>query len=281
MSNGNVYTNEDQLNFTGHGVLVNGSGVFFDSPATTLSGNDVTVFVGGNRSFETEKQKFAPSNRVELYELDCTALGGDLLRFSPSARENDPIYFGGHEYTAIPIEAEGFETSGKGTLPTPTLRMMNTASVQSLIIGYDDLIGAVLYRIRTFRTFLDDGASPDFNAKFPIDVYKIDRKAAQNKVFVEFELAASIDQEGRMIPGRQILKDYCTHIYRRYDSTTGDFDYTEATCPYVGTSYFDVNNNSTTKENDRCGKKLSSCRARFGQNGILPTRAFPGVARIR
>ena len=90
-----------------------------------------------------------------------------------------------------------------------------------------------------------------------------------------------MDQEGRKLPGRQVLKDACTHIYRFPDGM-GDFDYTNATCPYVGTDYFEATGASTNDPAlDKCGKKLSDCRLRFGQHGVLPTRAFPGVARVR
>jgi len=171
--------------------------------------------------------------------------------------------------------------SGKGTLPSPKLRVLNTPTLNASIITLGDLIGSTLYRIRTFRTFLDDGSDPDPNAKLPIDVFKIERKAVHNKVYVEWELSAAMDHEGKMIPARQIIRDYCTHIYRVWNPETETFDYTKATCPFAGLSYFDEQDRPTNASGDRCGKRLSSCRARFGNNNQLPTRAFPGVAKVR
>jgi len=233
--------------------------------------------------FETEKQKFSPSNLVTMFDLDLTTIigGVGVLQFTSTAFESEAVVWQGNMYTPIPIEADGFEISSSGSLPAPTLRVLNTTSLQSSVIALNDLLGATLTRTRTFKTFLDDGATPDPTAYFPQDVFKVDRKISQNKVFIEWELAASIDQEGRMIPGRQIIRDYCTHIYRRYDTDTADFNYDQATCPYTGGLFFDENNVPCAASADRCGKRLSSCRARFGTTVELPTRAFPGVAKIR
>src|SRR5262249_20760879 len=108
--------------------------------------------------------------------------------------------------------------------------------------------------------------------------YEIKRKVAQNKVYVEWELGAAIDVQGVMIPGRVILQDACTHLYRRWNGTA--FDYSKATCPYTGTSSFDQNGNAVGPSGDRCSKRIApGCKLRCGV-GPLPPRAFPGVARV-
>lgn len=254
---------------TNLGLLGVPSTDYYESPQTESAG------------FHSEKQKFTPSNLVTLFELDTTDLGGEILRFTSSALTESAAFFGGKRYAPIPVEASGFEITSTGTLPTPTLRVLNTPTFLQGVISLGDLIGATLTRIRTFRTFLDDGATPDSNAHYPLDIYVVDRKASQNKVFIEWELAASIDQEGKMIPGRQILRDYCSHLYRRWDVLSGTFDYTKASCPYAGGSSYDVNNNPVTSANDVCSKNLTGCRKRFGDKAELPIRAFPGVARVR
>lgn len=227
-----------------------------------------------------ESQSFSPDDLVVLFELDATALGGSVLRFTSSAWETQSIVFDTNTYVPVPIEAEGFEWNGRGQFPTPTLRISNVNKVASaVVIDFDDLLGATVKRTRTFRQFLDDGATPDTTAIFPIDVYKVERKTAHNKVFIEWELSSAIDQEGKRIPGRQVLRDACTHKYRRWTGSV--FDYVDATCPYTGTANFDETGQSTTNDKDRCGKRLSDCRLRFGEHGTLPTRAFPGLARIR
>lgn len=252
-------------------------------PAASISvtGYNVNVSTARNPKIARESQKFSTDNLVELFELDCTDLGGSTLRFTGSAFPTEAIEYGGNTYTPVPIMAEGFEVNGKGTLPTPTLKILNSNSLQASLISLNDLQGAVVRRIKTFRCFLDQGENPDPNAHFPIDVFKVDRKVAGNKYYVEWVLAAAIDQEGRQIPGRQVLRNYCQYTYRVWNSTTESFDYTNATCPYTGSKYYDTVDSVCSITGDVCGKRLSSCKLRFGENASLPFGGFPGVARIR
>jgi lambda family phage minor tail protein L len=222
-------------------------------------------------------QLFAPGEMVVLFELDCSFVGGPVYHFTSTAYSTEAIVFDGVTYVPIDVEADGFECSGQGSLPTPKIRLSNANQVvNSAVITYSDLIGATFTRIRTFKQFLDDGDTPNPAAVMPLDIYKIERKVNQNKVFIEWELSASIDQAGKKLPGRQVLKDACTHIYRRY--VDGDFDYSKATCPYVDTNYFTrIDEDTTNPALDQCGKRLTSCRLRFGEHGKLPTRSFPGI----
>jgi lambda family phage minor tail protein L len=226
-------------------------------------------------------QSFEPGDLIELFELDATSLGGQVYRFTSSVYGENSVVFDGLTYTPIDFKSSGWEVNGKGLQPTPVISISNVALVlSSAVIDFDDLIGAVITRIRTFRQFLDDGAEPNPTA-VKIDIYRVERKSSHNKVFIEWELSSVLDQQGVRLPGRQILKDACTHRYRRYDSDTGAFDYTTATCPYAGSVYFTATDSPTASPAlDVCGKRLTSCRARFGEHGNLPTRAFPGSARF-
>lgn len=221
--------------------------------------------------------------RVELFQIDARAIGGPVYYMTnDKGADGNPIMWGGQEYTPTPIEAEGFEWNGQGALPQPKIRVANvTRLLSAAILDYNELLGAVVTRFVTFAKFLDDGDETDPNAWLTKDVYKINRKSAQTNKIVEWELAAALDQEGKVIPGRQILRNACTHIYRTYNSTTGQFDYTRATCPYAGASTFDTNGSPSANSGDKCGKKVSDCKLRFGESAELPFRGFPGVARTR
>jgi len=231
-------------------------------------------------SLKTTQQLFAPGRLVVLYELDTIALGGPVLRFTSTALESSAIVYGGQTYAPINVETEGFDADSDGSLPTPKLRVSNVEfAFQALLYGFNDLVGASFLRVRTFRQFLDDGTDPDTNARFPDDVYIINRKVKQNKVLVEWELKSPLDQEGAYLPGRQILKTSCSHTYRIW--TGSAFDYSNTTCPYAGSLYFNSGGVlESLPENDQCGKRLSSCRLRFGENGVLPFAGFPGVSKI-
>ena len=226
-----------------------------------------------------ESQSFSPSALVELYVLDATALGGSLYRFCPSSNGNANVVFDGNTYTAIAFESEGWEWNGKGQFPTPTIRIDNVnKTLLSAVIGFGDLVGATVTRTRTFKKFLDGEPSADPTAIFSVDVYTVERKTKHDKISIEWELSAAMDQFGKRLPGRQILKDACMRTYRVWDGAA--FVYTNAQCPYTGTTYFDENGDSTVQASDKCGKRLSDCKKRFGTNGELPFWGFPGAGNL-
>jgi len=231
-----------------------------------------------------EVQKLETDALVSMYELDTTPIGGTLIyRFTAMPRGSAPIAFNGNVYEPIDIEVDGFNWDGQGAFPRPRIRISNVAGlVTGAIVTMGDIIGARFKRIRTFARHLDDGADPDPDAVFPAEIYTVDQRTKHTKVFVEWQLAAYIDQIGVMIPRRQCLRDTCSHTYRTYNSDTSSFDYAGVTCPYTGSAKFTEAGTSTGNAAlDSCGRRVVDCRKRFGDNAVLPTRAFPGVARVR
>lgn len=232
-----------------------------------------------------EAQKADPSAYIVLFELKETNVSPGatptIIRFTSSVHSNGPITFGGNIYIAIPVEAEGFELKSAGTLPTPSLRVaLNGNPVGESLRSVDDFIGWELKRIRTLAIFLDGGDTPDSTATLPIDVYRVERKVGQTLETIEWELQAAIDQEGVMLPKRQIIRDFCTHRYRVWDEDAMVYNYTNVTCPFVGANSYDEQNNLTSdKSNDVCGRTVRSCGTRFGRGVSLPTTAFPGAGQ--
>jgi len=228
-------------------------------------------------SIAEEIQKLSADTIVELYEIDATALGDQIYRLHSGTNElNGDLVWQGNTYSAFPVEAEGFELSTDGKMPRPKLRVANvTGLFTGLLKSFDDFIGVKVARKRTFVKYLDavnfiGGVNPtaDVNVYFPDDVYYIDRKSAENRVLIEFELASVLDLNGVKLPRRQIIQNTCQWIYK-----SGE-------CGYTGTNYFDIYDQATIQENDVCGKRLSSCKLRFGDNAVLPYGAFVGVGRI-
>lgn len=233
-------------------------------------------------TIEESKQSLSPGRRVELYDFDATDIGGSSYNFVSSFVEEQPVAWRGKIYTPIPIKASGFEVSGKGVLPTPSLQISNILLLPgSIINSLGDPLGAKITRWVTFEQYLDTGETPSANDYIDPQIFYIERKVNQNRVFVEFELSSAMDQHGRELPKRQVLRDTCPLVYRKYNSTTAEFDYTKATCPYAGTQYYKANGDSTTNPAlDVCGKRLLECKKRFGDNP-LPFGGFPAVSRIR
>lgn len=234
-------------------------------------------------TIETEVQKLELDNIITLYQLDTTPIGGtQIFPFTKRMYDTSFVQFGGVEYAAIDITASGFLYDGRGAFPTPTLQISNVNNLlTAVVVELKDLVGSKLTRIRTFEQYLDTGSNPDPDAMFTPDVYQVEQKTRHNRIFIEWKLSSILDQSGRQIPARTMLRDVCTQTYRIYRPATDTFDYTNATCPYVGTQYFDEKDLIVPKPDDKCSKRLSGCKLRFGQNGQLPTRAFPGISKVR
>lgn len=226
----------------------------------------------------TEAQALAPDAMVHLYELDTSRYGGPIYTWTPGPIGNASVVFGGVTYTPVPLQIEGMAMDGQGPVPRPKVTIPNVSGFASqLMASSGDLLGCKVTRKRTFRKFLDGQPGADSTAVFGPDIWYVDRVAARGPDLVTFELAAAMDIVGKMMPGRQVIRDSCTHIYRTFRS--GGF--VAGTCPYAGSSYFKADGTVTAQPaEDVCGKRLSDCRKRF-PSGALPTRAFPGATQVR
>lgn len=245
---------------------------------------------------ERDAQRLDVGTKVELFKFDATNLDGSTVYYFCSSKQGTDILWKGNVHTQIPIQLSQNERSSTGPFPTLNLRISNVGLLPAAMINsLGDPLGATVTRWVTFSEFLDGAVRADPNAHFPPEIFIVERKIVQNEKYVEFELSSSVDAEGVELPFRTVIRDACTHIYRRWvaeDSLPGggSFDYTKATCPYAGsddieggteTPYFEVNGASTTEGSlDVCGKRLTDCEKRFGTKD-LPFYGFPGVARIR
>ena len=157
---------------------------------------------------------------------------------------NGKVVWQSNEYLRYPVEASGFAFQ-KGQLPRPQITISNALSLISavmlevnLITAGNDLTGAKVTRIRTLAKFLDEtnfasnglfvqenstdyialedsdlfaqeSTSPGTpaNNEFPREIYYIDRKVAENRDVVTFELASVSDLAGIRLPKRQCTRD--------------------------------------------------------------------------
>lgn len=232
-------------------------------------------------SLATTAQSLSPGDIVVLFDLDTAPIGGsDVWHLCSGLLANGALpQWKGHTYTPYPIEASGFEWAGRGALPKPRLLVSNVAGLLlPAVIQYNDLVGARLTRWKTFVKYLDGQANADPNSYFIPDVYYIDRKSQQTKDMIELELAASLDQQGVMIPRRQFIRDTCSETYRRWNGT----GFVAGTCPYAGAARFTRTDGATADPAlDSCSKRLSGCQARFGTAAELPFSGWPGISKTR
>lgn len=227
-----------------------------------------------NPSVASEIQKLAPSTRIELFVIDMTAQGDSIYRFHGGLNEiSGPIIWQGNSYLPWPVQATGFDFNTSGQLPRPKMSIGNVnGSIAALVLALNDCIGAKVTRKVTMAKFLDaenfaSGVNPtaDPTAALYDEVFYIDRKSREDSTVVEFELTAPFDVMGVKLPRRQIIQNVCPWRYRGSE------------CGYTGTSYFNADDTpAASASQDVCGKRLTSCKARFGANAELPFGGFPG-----
>ena len=237
------------------------------------------VWLVGSELIAQEIQKYAPSQIIEMFELDLTPLGGDVMRFHSGVNQMQAaLVWQGNTYGYYPIAASGFDKATNSQLPRPTLVASNVMSnITALILQYGDLTGMKVTRKRTMAKYLDPvnfpgGLNPlaDPSAEYPDDIFYIEQRVREDDEAVEFQLASSLDMENVKLPRRQIVQNICPWKYRG------------AECGYTGTNYFDANDSPVADSGlDVCGKRLTSCKCRFGQYAELPYGGFPGAGLLR
>ena len=274
----------------------------------TVIGNEVqdgTVTWMAVSIIAGDLQTPSPDAIIEMFELSLNpAIHGtnEIYRFhagTNSLSGYGNIFWKNKEYLKFPVEADGFEYNGQGQLPRPKIRISNIfGTITAILLTLPNgLEGAKLTRIRTLARYLDpinfpasgdalltednfyilleDGGkilleafnvSADEAAEFPQEIFYIDRKTAETRDVVEFEMVSAMDLAGVRAPKRQCIGNICQWRYRSNE------------CGYNGTSYFDAEDNAVALASlDVCGKRLASCKARFGANAELPFGSFPGI----
>ncbi len=224
----------------------------------------------------------APDTIIELFEMQLSSTlhgSNDTYRWHNGCNANvsGNIVFASQTYTRQPIEATGFAYSSTGTLPRPTLTISNATGVMTTLLLLvnetttgNDLGGAEVRRIRTLKKYLDGESGADPNARFPTELWAVDRKSAENRSVVSFELASKLDLPNTRVPQRQLIGNICQWAYRSSE------------CSYTGSSYWKADDTvASSLAQDVCGKRLSSCKLRFGANGNLPFGSFPAAGRTQ
>ena len=192
---------------------------------------------GGGFNLQKTLQDADAKTIVELFDFELnTAQHGEttVYRFTNTKNElGNDIVWQGNTYTAIPLKAEGYEASGQGTLPRPSISVSNLLGTFTTLLALlpDGLEGCKVTRTRTLSKFLDavnftgvgtyveadywvaeynlaTGLESDPTSYFrPRDIYFIDRKAMENRNVISYEMCSAFDLAGVRLPKRQILPD--------------------------------------------------------------------------
>lgn len=181
---------------------------------------------------------------IEMFEIDFSNLQNDfsfldkqykinlgsepVYRFCSSVNLTNPVKWQGKEYQPLPINTSDFEIPSDGRLPRPKLIIANPSGLLSTIVLMNyDFHGCRVTRKRTFAKFLDDSNfrsrtgdpknpsnQADPNAFLPDEVFYINKKIAETRETLEFELTSILEMEGVRFPAREMLADHCSFRYR-------------------------------------------------------------------
>ena len=189
----------------------------------------------------SELNKINPSSIIELFELELTVglhipAGNPnnldtVFRFHAGANLNNfgPIRFNGNDYQRVAVQIEGFEDTGKGTIPSPTLTFSNLGGITkdgtvmtmsdflaivNLTTPGNDLLDAKVTRLMPLASALDNdnfvGDNPfgtPSTDRLQDRIYFIDRKSVENRQVVQFELVSVLDMQNKRIPARIVTRD--------------------------------------------------------------------------
>tara|TARA_B100000519_G_scaffold103304_1_gene89553 strand:+ start:1717 stop:2982 length:1266 start_codon:yes stop_codon:yes gene_type:complete len=177
---------------------------------------------------QAQKQEI-DSSIVVLWELQLkndeyahffSGLEADLSTVQFRDREDSSVI---NSYTALPLEAEGFEVQSDGPAQRPTISFANVLSTfgdalqlsDGTVLTNKDLLGKKLYRRRTLYKYCygQSGDSPDRSIEYPIQMYFVDRIADETPELIVFELASGFDLAGTMTPRRVITGNSCSWVY--------------------------------------------------------------------
>lgn len=262
-------------------------------------------------------QTLEPGSLVQLFEVDCTQFGGDVLRFHGHAialRESDlqalqnpiyagslmwfagsesvmagdaaadigavPIWWQGEEYSAWPCQVEGMESNGSGSPSTPTLSVGNIdGTISSVCLLFDDLLQARVTIRQTFVHYLDARNFVGGNPDADPAQESIDIWYVDRKASETNEIVQWELSSPADVSG-QIIP---ARIISGMCEWCMRGRYRGPECGYTGSEMFDEDGNPADDPGrDQCSGLLGTgCKPRFGEDAELPFGGFPGASLLR
>lgn len=220
-----------------------------------------------------ETTKTEQSARVDLWEFDLTPIGGERYFFCNEANEKgEPVVWQGREYTPYPIKVGDVEMNGKGPAPRVSLTVSN---LFGLVTGFAEdlqsLVGAKVVRHQVYAKFLDavnfhHGNTQADTEQEVVSRYHIEQLTDLKNTTATFVLANPTETDGSLFPGRIMLADTCTWVYRSSE------------CGYTGPAVADAFDKPTTDPSkDACSHCLRGCALR---NNIGNAGFFASIDKL-
>lgn len=205
-----------------------------------------------------ETTKVEQSAKVDLWEFDLTAIGGERYFFCNEPNEKgEPVTWQGRQYQPYPIQAQDFEMNGKGPVARPTLVISNLLGlVTGMAEDLQSIVGASVVRRQAYAKFLDavnfNNGNPDADPEQEaVARYNVEQLSELTTATATFVLASPTETDGSVFPGRIMLADTCTWGYRSDE------------CGYQGPPVADEFDKPTTDPmKDKCSHCMRGCEMR-------------------
>ena len=252
--------------------------------SSTYNNNALVTDVQGQQ----QTSGFITVFEVLLPESDIGGAGIDKLYFHDGANGTNDIqwyslldednfgstnsaHYGQQTYSAFPVESDGWEVRGSGSLPRPTVKFANINQYWSAhLSNFDDLVGARVIRRRTLAKYLvggDNAQNPP--VEFNRDVYYIERKTSETSTIVEFELASAFDVQGIKLPRRSIVAARCPWKYKDTD---------QGGCDWPSDNRYTIDSTEYTLYFDKDDTRITSYATWAGQNDLNGTVLYDATS---
>lgn len=242
-------------------------------------------------SIEGLTQKLIVDGEIQLFEIDLTNYGGEIFyvhghasfydQIENAANLKSDIIFQGKTYQAMPIAISGLDTRTDGKASRPRLVVGNVLNgiqggMTALALRFREFAGSKIRVITTFVKYLDaanfTGGNPTASNDCFIQDWRFEQMVAETDIALDFELSNPLNHSGAILPARDI-SPVCAW------ASTGKYRGEE--CGYTGTAYFDNKDQPVSDPAlDTCAGWTSSCKCRFGENGILRHGGFASAGFV-
>lgn len=213
------------------------------------------------------------SARLEFWELNLTPKGGQVYRFHNGVNEkSESVVWQGHPYEPYPVQGENFTFSGKGPAGRPELHVSNLFGlVTGMASDYNGLNGVSLTRRQVYACFLDavNFSAGNLQADPTQEIvtrWVVEQLSSLTALSATLTLSQPVESDGLQAPGRVMLADVCTWVYR------------SAECGYTGGPVADEFDRPTTDPaKDKCSHCRRGCELR---NNVDSIGCFFSIAKL-
>ncbi len=150
----------------------------------------------------SDTRQLAIDGWIELFEITHN---NNTVRICNDEYDTGYVTFGGNTYTCVPVLLQGFEISGSGKLPNPTISVSNVTKIVRAVFGSSDLVGARIKRISTLAKYLDTGSSPS-TANVTTAIFYVDQLASEDSQQITYNLETPLSALGIKLPLQQVTK---------------------------------------------------------------------------